>query len=403
MKKRIFALVMTVALLCTSLVTPAFAASAGLENFKKSNTYTEQFADVKTSDWFHDSVAAAYEFGLMKGSNETTFNPSGNVTIIEAIILADRLNDIYYGGTGVFEQSGSPWYQVYVDYAIENKIVDEGEYSSYTAAATRKDFASILYMALPDSALSAINHVQSIPDVKQTESYAPPVYFLYNAGILSGSDSQGSFKPESNITRAEVAAIVVRMADTSMRKSLTLGTQMTAMEFLTYLVKTLGTKGTYEDGGVYYELYIAERTGLFSTQDGRDYQTKLKLVSNPDGSIVLLVWDYLPGSTSGTYLMQYQNSIEINPSLTGPYRARSITKDSSGTIVGGNLTVDPAALTDDYTPTFTDFEGDADEKAARQADFVEMLCDFGLPLLHYNYLAPYGYTIESLGFTSVRG
>ena len=55
-----------------------------------------------------------------------------------------------------------------------------------------------------------------------TAAYQPAVLRLYNAGILKGSDQYGSFKPDTSITRAEVAAIVTRMADRSLRQTFTL-------------------------------------------------------------------------------------------------------------------------------------------------------------------------------------
>ena len=43
------------------------------------------------------------------------------------------------------------------------------------------------------------------------------IYKLYRAGILAGNDSAGTFLPNAPITRAEVATILVRMADPNAR------------------------------------------------------------------------------------------------------------------------------------------------------------------------------------------
>ena len=43
------------------------------------------------------------------------------------------------------------------------------------------------------------------------------VYKLYEAGILIGNDEAGTFAPWSEITRAEVAAIISRMANPDLR------------------------------------------------------------------------------------------------------------------------------------------------------------------------------------------
>lgn len=213
------------ALLLVSILPTAAAAPAGLDNFVQTREYTAgQFTDVDPVQWYAGGIRTAYEFGLVNGNSETTFNPDGSITIAETLALACRLHRIYNGGTGVFEQ-GAPWYQVYVDYAVDNSIIVAGKYSDYTAKATRTDFAAIMAAAFPETALPAINDVRRIPDVKKTAASAESVYLLYNAGILTGSDEFGTFNPTSNIKRSEVATIVTRMADAELRKNVTLAPQ----------------------------------------------------------------------------------------------------------------------------------------------------------------------------------
>ena len=219
MKKKVLSIVLAFALVL-SLASSAFAA--GLENFKKANTYESgKFSDVSSNDWFYQSVVTAYETGLVKGSSETTFNPKSNITVAETIALAARLHNIYNGGNGEFIQ-GSPWYQVYVDYATEHKILRE-TYKNYNAKISRVNFAFILENALPDDALTAINAIEkgTLPDVKD-DYKADSVYTLYRAGVLTGNDEFGTFNPDSTITRAEVAAIITRMADKTQRKTVIL-------------------------------------------------------------------------------------------------------------------------------------------------------------------------------------
>ncbi len=195
-----------------------------LNNFKKVNIYTiGLFTDVDSAAWYSPNVATAYELGLMKGSASDTFGVSGNITIAETIALATRIDSIFCSGTTNFVQ-GDPWYQCYVDYAVELGMVDEGVYSNYNSTATRAEFATILSVALPSYALKEINWIEdnAIPDVAISDSYGEAVYLLYRAGILTGSDTEGSFNPQQTISRTEVAAIVTRMADESLRKSINL-------------------------------------------------------------------------------------------------------------------------------------------------------------------------------------
>ena len=184
-----------------------------------------QFSDVPADQWFTKNVAEAVELGLMKGS-DTGFNPYGDVTLAEAITMASRINSIYYTGSESFDQSaGGKWYQIYLDYAYENGIISADIYAAdANQKATRAQFAEIFARSLPESALSEIGNIadNAIPDVSTGAAYAPYVYQLYRAGILTGGDALGTFSPQTYITRAESATIVSRMAESDNRVSFTL-------------------------------------------------------------------------------------------------------------------------------------------------------------------------------------
>lgn len=221
MKKRLLSLVLTLSLSLSLCLTPALAA-AGLSNFTKSKTYTPgQFTDVASSTWYTSAVQAAYEYSLMQGSSDTTFNVNGKLTIGETVAIAARLHATYQGNGHTFSTS-EPWYQTYVDYALTNGICQA--YPDYTTVISRASFAMILTYALPSEALTAINTVEEngIPDVPSDANYHDAVYLLYRAGVLSGTNSTGTFAPFNQITRAEVAVILSSMVDPSLRKSFTL-------------------------------------------------------------------------------------------------------------------------------------------------------------------------------------
>ena len=218
MKKRVFSLLLA-AVLAIGTLPSAFA---GYENFTAQASYTPgQFTDVAESAWYAENVRTAYEYGLINGQSATTFAPDSQLTVAEAVKLAASLHSIYHTGSADFTPS-TPWYQTYVDYALQNGILTAAR-SDYNSPASRAVFASVLAAALPEEALSAINTVAdgAIPDVSMSTSYADEVYLLYRAGVLTG-DSTGRFLPDNTIKRSEAAAIVTRMADPSLRQSITL-------------------------------------------------------------------------------------------------------------------------------------------------------------------------------------
>jgi len=199
------------------------SADSNYDNFKIINEYSpNQFSDVKENVWYEDSLKFSYELGLVKGSSETSFNPTGNITIAETITLACRIHSIYNNNNADFTQ-GNPWYQVYVDYAINNGIITSTMYSNYDAKATRAQFAQILSKSLPTSAFTEINYVEDeiIWDIPANSNYYNDVYMLYRSGILTGNDKYGTFTPNANIQRSAVAAIVARIAVPDQRKSFT--------------------------------------------------------------------------------------------------------------------------------------------------------------------------------------
>lgn len=193
-------------------------------HFARIAAYSQgQYTDIPADQWFTDNVAYAFEIGLMNGNSATTFNPYGDVTLAEAITIASRIHSIYYTGTESFNQnSGGAWYQIYLDYAYRNGIINSGYYNTdVTVKATRAQFAEILSNSLPDEALVPMNSVSdnAIPDVKMTDACAKYVYRLYRAGILTGGDVNGTFSPLTYITRAEAATIISRMAESDHREA----------------------------------------------------------------------------------------------------------------------------------------------------------------------------------------
>lgn len=204
----------------------------GRENFQKTATYTGgQFTDVAPNQWFYENVKTAYELGIVKGTGANSYGSKNTVTLAEALALASRLHSIYHTGKADFKQ-GDVWYQVYLDYAISNGIIrncgpviTSGEHGGYAAtAATREQFVCMMKNAFPDSEFPAINNIEKgkIPDVSTVSFDADAIYTMYNAGIVTGNDSYGTFTPDNTITRSEVAAIIARMVDSSLRKHFTI-------------------------------------------------------------------------------------------------------------------------------------------------------------------------------------
>lgn len=181
------------------------------------------FTDVPEGAWYEEALGACYDLGLVSGTTDTAFSPDGQVTLAEAITFAARARDSYDYDFGQGFEDTDPWYQTYVDYALEKGILTQGQFADMGAAATRRDVAVIMASALPDTE-DLGGYIQEnyerisgaadgvIPDVPMTDPGAAAVYKLYRAGILTGGDD-GTFRPGDPITRAEVVSILDRLVN----------------------------------------------------------------------------------------------------------------------------------------------------------------------------------------------
>jgi hypothetical protein len=172
------------------------------------DTFAGTFTDVAGNAWYYNWVKLAYESGLMYGKDDSRFDPDGSLTLAEAIAMAARARSAYSGENKAFVH-GDIWYQAYVEYAVTNGIIREGDFSDYDAAATREEIAYIFARALPGEAYGTIS-TTTPPDTSDSP-YSSEILTLYAAGILSGSDNSHTFYPASNVTRAEAATIICRL------------------------------------------------------------------------------------------------------------------------------------------------------------------------------------------------
>ena len=188
---------------------------------------TFPFTDVSRSSWYYDSVRTAWEKDLIDGVTRTLYKPDDTLTVAQAIKLSAALHQMLNNNGKVTLRNGSPyWYSSYVSYAVDNGIIEK-MYLDYTPAqmnapVKRNEFVHIFYGAMSD--YRQINTVadNKIPDVITTDTYALEIYTFYRAGILTGSDKNGTFYPTNDIKRSEVAAILSRMYDKTTRQTVSL-------------------------------------------------------------------------------------------------------------------------------------------------------------------------------------
>lgn len=205
------ALVLSAALLAGSV-----SAASPSEAFPERYAYPG-FIDVEAGSWYADAARVCCEVGLMQGTGQA-FSPDQILTIGEVAAIAARMNEALTGEEIFPVDSTYPWYTSYVRYLEDLGItIPDPE-----KQATRQEFVTLLSAVVPEEMLSPINTVTALPD-----SDDDAVLRFYNAGILSGVDSAGTFAPDRTLTRAECAAMVARVVRDQLRMRFTLSTEYT--------------------------------------------------------------------------------------------------------------------------------------------------------------------------------
>ena len=212
-----FALISAAIALAALLCAFAFAIRADFGNFTNAGTYElGQFRDVGQAGWYGKYVEDAYNLGLLRGKAADVFDPGGLLTLGEAVTIAARIKSLYQTGEADFVQS-VPFYLAYANYALTNGIIER--HSDYGAYVSRAMFAQLIFNALPPEAFGTLNIIpeNGITDVAPDDYFSSAVHGLYQAGVLGGYDSFGTFFPGLYVTRAEACAIAVRAADPTAR------------------------------------------------------------------------------------------------------------------------------------------------------------------------------------------
>ena len=182
---------------------------------------TNPFTDMSDSDWFRRSVVILQNLGLVSGRTDTSFSPYGSVTLGEAAALTVRIYEMYHGLPATLASDGV-WYRGYVDSAITYGMLP-ASWTNYDAPATREQCAYLIAHTLPAEELEQKNQVTTFKDLDQVTNQAE-VLSLYQAGILCGNDEYGTFHGADPISRAEIAAMLVRLILPEERTSFTLKT-----------------------------------------------------------------------------------------------------------------------------------------------------------------------------------
>lgn len=173
------------------------------------------FVDVNTGHWFHDSVKAVYEQGLMVGTDRNHFSPDWDTSraMIATIIWRLEGSPEPKGQLSYTDCSSKAYYAKAVAWGTENDILAGygGGLFGPDDPITREQLAAILWRCAGFPASSGT--LTGFTDTDKASRYAAPALeWAVEQGIITGKGG-GILDPLGKATRAEAAAMFTQFCE----------------------------------------------------------------------------------------------------------------------------------------------------------------------------------------------
>lgn len=211
MKKILIFAVICLLLFSSYPGTPIYAAPAA-------------FSDLKTTHWAYSVIGEMKELKYINGYPDGSFKPDNNITRAEFGAIINKLVlDIFPAG-GKFDNSAilkdmksSHWAynaarEMLSHMSREDATKIFGTGFSPDKKITREEVVAVIHSILKQHAdFSGLDLEKgNFTDLNQAR-FAESINFSVAMGIIKGYPD-GTFKPKANITRAEISAILLRVA-----------------------------------------------------------------------------------------------------------------------------------------------------------------------------------------------
>lgn len=190
---------------------------SGNEN-ANADSQESAFADVKNKDWFFNAVSYISKKGLMNGVSSTQFAPNTSVTRGMFVTVLYRLeNELAVDGNSTFSDvSEDAYYKNAVIWAAENGIASGVSDSAFAPEEniTREQMAQMIYNYAAYKGKAIGKAVSTdYADSESISDYAKSaVFWAAEKSIMTGYGN-GLFSPKANTTRAEAAAVLMRLSE----------------------------------------------------------------------------------------------------------------------------------------------------------------------------------------------
>ncbi|MBS7525874.1 S-layer homology domain-containing protein [Fusibacter paucivorans] len=175
------------------------------------------FTDLTSVEWARDAIEYIAAKGITGGTSATTFSPNAQITRAEFLTMLMKIAQLNGDASALpfTDVQASDWYAESVAAAFENDITSGTSTTTFSpdAPITRQDMAvMVAKVMLADGYLPGVPaDAAEFNDLSQIKNYAvQSVALASREGIMNGTDL-GNFNPTANATRAEAAAMLYNL------------------------------------------------------------------------------------------------------------------------------------------------------------------------------------------------
>ena len=207
-----------------------YDAYTGKVTFKTTHfsNYAVAYNDISFNDvsgWYADNVNYLAAREIVGGTGNGKFSPDANITRAQFVTILGRMSGDNLSGytSSAFSDVGTnDWYFAAVAWAYENGIASgfDGAFDP-NANITREQMAVMLYRYAKYAGAEVSNvkgmSIREFTDYSSISSYAlTSIQWAINNSIVSGN-SNGSFAPQANATRAQAARMIAILLQGTMK------------------------------------------------------------------------------------------------------------------------------------------------------------------------------------------
>ena len=176
------------------------------------------FDDLDTDAWYHEYVDYAIENDLMNGTGAYAFSPYSTLTRAQAVTVLWRMENepqVNYD-MGFEDVADGQWYTEVIRWAVSEKIMEGHSDVAFgpNDPITREQLAVILYRyaAYKSYDVTAKGDPSSFTDASKISGWAYEA-MEWACGTLMGGNGDGTINPTGNSRRCEFATMIMRFIE----------------------------------------------------------------------------------------------------------------------------------------------------------------------------------------------